>query len=144
MPDFNKSIVAQPGSGMSFMVNALADAPGAKLVVVDVGQSSETFLSAPPRSGMSVLHNEQMWKETILASFKLLGKGTTNRRDGPLPSKRIKPIVLTWNGAEGRMKSQCFISASENGRGWQTKAVFAFVLPLFDAIRATRSFDNLL
>lgn len=67
-----------------------------------------------------------------------------NRRNSPLPSKRPKLVVLTWNGAEGRMNSQCFISASKNGRGWQTKAVFAFVLPLIDALRATRSFDDLL
>lgn len=54
MPEWNKPVVAQPGSGMSFLSNALADVPGAKPVVVDVGLSSHTFLSAPARSGMSV------------------------------------------------------------------------------------------
>ena len=65
MPEWNKPVVAQPGSGMSFLSNALADVPGAKPVVVDVGLSSHTFLSAPPRSGMSVLHSEQMLKQAI-------------------------------------------------------------------------------
>lgn len=65
MPEWNKPVVAQPGSGMSFLSNALADVPGARIVVVDVGQSSQTLLSAPPRSGMSVLHNEQMLKQAI-------------------------------------------------------------------------------
>ena len=65
MPEWNKSVVAQPGSGMSFLSNALAAVPGARIVVVDVGQSSQTLLSAPPRSGMSVLPNEQMLKQAI-------------------------------------------------------------------------------
>lgn len=107
MPDFNKSVVAQPGSGMSFMANALADAPGAKLVVVDVGQSSETFLSAPARSGMSVLHNEQMWKETIDGA-QMAKKVANTLRDSinaafnTLGDIVVEEVLLTFHTKSGK------------------------------------------
>ena len=106
MSDWNKPVVAQAGSGMSILSNALADVPGAKLVVVDVGQSSETFLSAPPRSGMSVLHNEQLWKEAIDGA-QLAKKVANTLRDSinaafqTLGNVLFEEIVLTFRTRAG-------------------------------------------
>lgn len=107
MPDFNKSVVAQPGSGMSFLANALAEVPGAKTVVVDVGPSSQTLLSAPPRSGMSVLHNEQMWKETIDGA-QMAKKVANTLRDSinaafnTLGDIVVEEVLLTFHTKSGK------------------------------------------
>ena len=71
MSNWNKPILAQPGAGMSVLVNTLSATPGAKPVVLDIGPSCQSFLSvdgrstggfvsAPPRTGMSVLVNQEM------------------------------------------------------------------------------------
>lgn len=76
MSEWNKSVVAQPGAGMSVLSNTLTGAPGAKPVVFDVGPSSRSFLSAkergfgefvtaPPRSGMSVAVNQEMLDQAV-------------------------------------------------------------------------------
>lgn len=107
MSDWNKPVVAQAGSGMSILSNALADAPGAKLVVVDVGQSSEKFLSAPPRSGMSILHNEQLWKEAI-GGAQLAKKVTNTLRDSinaafkTLGDIVIEEVLITFRTKSGK------------------------------------------
>ncbi len=106
MPDWNKPAVAQPGSGMSFLSNALAEVPGAKIVVVDVGQSSETFLSAPPRAGMSVLHSQQLWKESS-ESAQLAKKVANTLRDSinaafqTLGNVLLEEVVLVFRTRTG-------------------------------------------
>lgn len=106
MSDWNKPVVAQAGSGMSILSNALADVPGAKLVVVDVGQSSETFLSAPPRAGMSVLYNQQLWKEATDGA-QLAKKVANTLRDSInaafqiLGNVFLEEVVLTFRTRSG-------------------------------------------
>lgn len=106
MSDWNKPVVAQAGSGMSVLSNALADVPGAKLVVVDVGQSSETFLSAPPRAGMSVLHNQLLWKDATDRS-QLAKKVANTLRDSinaafqTLGNALLQEVVLTFRTRAG-------------------------------------------
>lgn len=107
MSEWNKPTVAQPGSGMSFLANALAEVPGAKTVVVDVGQSSQTLLSAPPRSGMSVLHNEQMLKQAIDGA-QLAKKLANTLRDSinaafkTLGDIVVEEVLLTFRTKSGK------------------------------------------
>ena len=50
MSNWNKPILAQPGAGMSVLVNTLSATPGAKPVVLDIGPSCQSFLSVDGRS----------------------------------------------------------------------------------------------
>lgn len=81
MSEWNKSVVAQPGAGMSVLSNTLAGVPGSKPVVVDIGPSSQSFLAAekcgtgkfvtaPPRSGMSVVVSQEMLDQAVALGAK--------------------------------------------------------------------------
>lgn len=59
MSEWNKPVFAQPGAGMSVLANTLEAVPGAKPIVVDVGPSARDFVTAPPRTGMSVLVSQE-------------------------------------------------------------------------------------
>ena len=62
MSEWNRTVAAQPGAGMSVLSNALSTSPD--------GRGAGSFVTAPPRSGMSFVVSQEMLDHAVSLGAK--------------------------------------------------------------------------